>query len=103
MFGVMNQQFHDYFDEPLRHNNLDDEKLSRARIHMMLYKDFTQIKNAIQLQGVQALRRQREDKKCKKHIDPDSILARNWSILLLLCLAWVAVIMPFILGFVEEP
>ena len=36
----MNQQFHDYFDEPLRLNKLDDEKLSRARIHMMLYKDF---------------------------------------------------------------
>jgi hypothetical protein len=40
VFGVMNQQFHDYFDKPLRHGNLDDEKLSRARIHMMLYKDF---------------------------------------------------------------
>jgi hypothetical protein len=30
-------------------------------------------------------------------------MARNWSILLLICLAWVAVLMPFTLGFVEEP
>ena len=55
------------------------------------------------MRGYETLKKKKEDKKCKKHIDPDSILARNWSILLLICLAWVAVIMPFILGFVEEP
>ena len=71
----------------------------------MLNKDTGSLKNAKRSGMLNESMITKEDKKkrCHFYIDPDSKLARNWSILMLICLAWVAVIMPFNIGFIDKP
>jgi hypothetical protein len=98
---MTNTQFHDCFEKPLRERNMNDVALSKARLMLMLNKREPQLKKELQL--VDEVEEDPVEQPFEIYISPDSKFAERWSIVMILCLLYVATVMPFTLSFIDEP